>query len=167
MMTKLGRAYILLTGSTNRVACFCIVTYTHISAGPHTSLVPGPASQLTPTVLQENYVKLKRDADASEVLLLAVREQLAVREGELSQCQQELGEQKGRCSSMEVSMNLEVASRERTERELQTAYMQRDATQGQLDRCCCWCCFSCLCIWKLCLGSHTGCRRRQVCTSDV
>ena len=88
-------------------------------------------------VLQENYVKLKRDAEASEVLLLAIREQLAVREGELVQTQQELGEQKGRCSSMEVSMNLEVASRERTERELKTAYLQRDAMQGQLDRCCC------------------------------
>lgn len=85
-------------------------------------------------VLQENFVKLKRDAEASEVLLLAVREQLAVREGELGQCQQELGEQKGRCSSMEVSMNLEVASRERIERELKTAYMHRDAIQGQLDR---------------------------------
>ena len=89
-------------------------------------------------VSQENFVKLKRDAEASEVLLLAVREQLAVREGELGQCQQELGEQKGRCSSMEVSMNLEVASRERTERELKTAYLQRDAIQSQLDRFCCY-----------------------------
>ena len=88
-------------------------------------------------VLQENYVKLKRDSEASEVLLLAVREQLVVREGELVQCQQELGEQKGRCSSMEVSMNLEMASRERTERELKTAYLQRDSTQSQLDRFCC------------------------------
>ncbi|DBB10139.1 TPA: hypothetical protein ACH3X3_001723 [Trebouxia sp. C0006] len=35
---------------------------------------------------------------------------------------------------MEVSMNAEMASRERTERELRTAYMQRDAVQGQLDR---------------------------------
>ena len=90
-------------------------------------------------VLQENYAKLKRDAEANVVLLLAVREQLAVREGELAQCQQELAEQKGRCSSMELSRNTEVASRERTERELKTAYMQRDAIQGQLDRfCCCW-----------------------------
>lgn len=90
-------------------------------------------------VLQENYAKLKRDAEANVVLLLAVREQLAVREGELAQCQQELAEQKGRCSSMELSRNTEVASRERTERELKTAYVQRDAIQGQLDRfCCCW-----------------------------
>ena len=84
--------------------------------------------------LQENYVKLKRDAEANEVLLLAVREQLAVRSGELAQCQLELSEQKGRCSSMEISMNTEVASRERTERELRTAYLQQDAIQGQLDR---------------------------------
>ena len=84
--------------------------------------------------MQENFVKLKRDAEASEVLLLAVREQLVVREGELAQCQQELQEQKGRCSSMELSMNAEVASKERTQRELKTAYMQRDAVQGQLDR---------------------------------
>ena len=84
--------------------------------------------------LQENYVKLKRDAEANEVLLLAVREQLAVRSGELAQCQLELAEQKGRCSSMEISMNTEVASRDRTERELKTAYLQRDAIQGQLDR---------------------------------
>ena len=88
-------------------------------------------------MLQENHVKLKRDAEANVVLLLAVREQLAVREGELAQCQQELAEQKGRCSSMEISMNAEVASRDRTERELKTAYMQRDAVQGQLDRFCC------------------------------
>lgn len=88
-------------------------------------------------MLQENFTKLKRDAEANVVLLLAVREQLAVREGELAQCQQELAEQKGRCSSMEISMNAEVASRVRTERELKTAYMQRDAIQGQLDRFCC------------------------------
>ena len=85
-------------------------------------------------LLQENYIKLKRDSEANEVLLLAVREQLGVREGELAQCQQELAEQKGRCGSMELSMNTEVASRERTERELKTAYLQRDAIQGQLDR---------------------------------
>ncbi len=84
--------------------------------------------------MQENYVKLQRDAEANVVLLQAVREQLTVRDGELAQSQQELAEQKGRCSSMEVSMNAEMASRERTERELQTAYMQRDAIQGQLDR---------------------------------
>ncbi len=84
--------------------------------------------------VQENYVKLQRDAEANVVLLQAVREQLTVRDGELAQSQQELAEQKGRCSSMEVSMNAEMASRERTERELRTAYMQRDAIQGQLDR---------------------------------
>ena len=85
--------------------------------------------------MQENYVKLQRDAEANIVLLLAVREQLTVREGELAQSQQELAEQKGRCSSMEISMNAEAASRERTQRELRTAYLQRDAVQGQLDRC--------------------------------
>ena len=79
-------------------------------------------------------MKLQRDAEANVVLLQAVREQLTVRDGELAQSQQELAEQKGRCSSMEVSMNAEMASRERTERELRTAYMQRDAVQGQLDR---------------------------------
>ena len=79
-------------------------------------------------------MKLQRDAEANEVLLLAVREQLAVRDGELSQCQLELEEQKGKCRTMEASMNLEMASRERTERELKTAHMQRDAIQGQLDR---------------------------------
>ena len=80
-------------------------------------------------------MKLQRDAEANTVLLAAVREQLTVRDGELAQSQQELAEQKGRCSSMEVSMNTETAARERTERELRTAYMQRDAMQGQLDRC--------------------------------
>lgn len=85
--------------------------------------------------MQEKYVKLQRDAEANTVLLAAVREQLSVRDGELAQSQQELAEQKGRCSSMEVSMNTETAARERTERELRTAYMQRDAMQGQLDRC--------------------------------
>ncbi|KAL0031101.1 hypothetical protein WJX77_003837 [Trebouxia sp. C0004] len=84
--------------------------------------------------LEEKYVKLQRDAEADVVLLQAVREQLTVRDGELAQSQQELAEQKGRCSSMEVSMNAEMASRERTERELRTAYLQRDAVQGQLDR---------------------------------
>ncbi len=79
-------------------------------------------------------MKLQRDAEANIVLLQAVREQLTVRDGELAQSQKELAEQKGRCSSMEVSMNAEMASRERTERELRTAYMQRDAVQGQLDR---------------------------------
>ena len=79
-------------------------------------------------------MKLQRDAEANVVLLQAVREQLTVRDGELAQSQQELAEQKGRCSSMEVSMNAEMASRERTERELRTAYMQRDDIQGQLDR---------------------------------
>ena len=106
-------------------------------------------------VLQENFVKLKRDAEANEVLLLAVREQLAVRDGELGQCQQELGEQKGRCSSMEVSMNCEVASRERTERELRTAYMQRDSIQGQLDRFCCCVRLLPLCLTReLCFGPY-------------
>lgn len=83
---------------------------------------------------QEAYTKLKRDAEAKEVLLLAVREQLAVREKELAQNQAELAEQKGRCRSMEGAMNTEIASRERTERELRTATNQTVAVQGQLDR---------------------------------
>ena len=84
--------------------------------------------------VQEKYVKLQRDAEANVVLLLAVREQLTVRDGELAQSRQELAEQKGRCSSMEASMNAEIASRERTQRELGTANLQRDAVQAQLDR---------------------------------
>lgn len=78
------------------------------------------------------------------MLLLAVREQLAVREKELAQTQAELAEQKGRCRSMEGAMNAEIASRERTERELRTATQQTDAVQEQLDT---W--VSCCCLVKL------------------
>jgi septal ring factor EnvC (AmiA/AmiB activator) len=106
--------------------------------------------------VQEKYVKLQRDAEANIVLLQAVREQLTVRDGELAQSQQELAEQKGRCSSMEVSMNAEMASRERTEHELRTAYMQRDAVQGQLDR------YGMLCSpLKVSLTAELYCVRRK------
>lgn len=85
-------------------------------------------------LMQESNAKLKRAVEQKEVLLLAVREQLAVREKELAQSQAELAEQKGRCRSMEGIMNAEVASRERTERELRTAVQQTNAVQEQLDR---------------------------------
>lgn len=84
--------------------------------------------------MQEGNAKLKRDVEQKEVLLLAVREQLAVREKELAQNQAELAEQKGRCRNMEGTMNAEIASRERTERELRTATQNTEAAQEQLNR---------------------------------